>query len=94
MIENLTKNPTNDTSKKNLSSLVFTATGNLDQHRDFKALFMGDASAHSIFGDGPSWDGVPIDFDVMKGDKAPLCDIRSQTHHSNNNSYSPWQLSQ
>jgi hypothetical protein len=32
----------------------------------FKALFMGDASAQSAFGDG-IWDGKAVELDVMKG---------------------------
>ena len=52
------KAPSNDTSKKNLSFLVFTVTGDLlrDQigpAEPFMALLRGDASANTIFSDGP-----------------------------------------
>ena len=67
---NLTSNPKNDASKKNLSSIVFNMRGTTvtmhDEKKDVSALFMGDASAATIFGSG-FWDGQIMEYDVLKG---------------------------
>ncbi len=63
----------NDTSKKNLSSIVFEAIvpGTTLNSVAWSGLFTGDASACQIFdpkrtGPGRKWDGTPIHYDLIK----------------------------
>ena len=77
ILKELGRSPSNDTSAKNLASIVFTVSGDLPRDEvgpvmPFQAIFMGDASAHTVFSES-HWDGTPLDVDVLKGKARHLC---------------------
>jgi len=53
----------NDTSRKNLASIVFLVSADICGET-WRGLFTGDASACNIFKD--SWKGEPIHYDLIK----------------------------